>query len=286
MDFRKGYVSYEGTQKDTFLSDIKRKGVLQQVCPRGFGIYKYDPERFPFEKTIRSTLDRVAPESSAVPLAEIHTILDSEQSTLTVDGTPITQALYSLGLDFQSLYRDFLRNVVARSIFGQKVFFQRIPHFRLNVPHMRGSAWQGERLYHVDLATGHPPQEINIWVPLTDAHGSAAIVCADIESSLGLFETTDFDFIEFGRRLESGREMYDACTKITEQVEVNFGEFLVFDSRCIHATQINRTDNSRISFDTRIIIESEFRDFDDIYRSTGPMRSRFVPGDFFADAPL
>ena len=63
---------------------------------------------------------------------------------------------------------------------------------------------------------------------------------------------------------------------------MSYGYFTIFDSRCFHCTQQNRTDRTRVSMDIRIIQDTDFELLKRKYIGTGSKRSKFVPGEYYA----
>ena len=57
---------------------------------------------------------------------------------------------------------------------------------------------------------------------------------------------------------------------------MNYGDFIIFDPRCLHCTQYNDTKDTRVSMDIRIIMESAFfRNYSREYKTTGRKKMPF-----------
>ena len=67
---------------------------------------------------------------------------------------------------------------------------------------------------------------------------------------------------------------------------MDYGQFIIFDSRCLHCTQNNQTNITRISLDIRIITESGLRKYSREYRTTGRKKMLFQPGHYFSEIPI
>ena len=145
---------------------------------------------------------------------------------------------------FDAAYLDFIRNVVLPDIDDPKgVCFQRLPTFRCHVAH--GGAPTGH--VHNDSQYGHSAREINYWVPITTATATNSLHC---ESAPGRG-----DFAPF---------------------EAGYGECVRFwGSQCVHYTQANEEDITRVSFDFRVLPRS-------CYCEEAETRSQFVIGKFIA----
>ena len=67
---------------------------------------------------------------------------------------------------------------------------------------------------------------------------------------------------------------------------MNYGDFIVFDPRCLHCTQNIRTNITRISLDIRIITESGLKKYSREYKTTGRKKMLFQPGHYFSEKPI
>lgn len=119
---------------------------------------------------------------------------------------------------FLALYREFMR-WFEKEVVGEPMVFQRLPSLRIHYP-----GFTSYGIMHRDSDYNHPTEEINVWVPITKAAGTASMV---IES-------------------EVGRGDYSPVT-------LDYGKFLIFDSELMHGNEINREGYTRMSFDVRFI---------------------------------
>ena len=103
--------------------------------------------------------------------------------------------------------------------------YQNRPTLRVSFP---GNKAVGD--WHRDREYNHPIEEVNIWVPITNASNSNSIW---IESS---FDAEDY-----------------------MPVNIDFGQFLIFDSGLKHGNVINDEKKTRISFDFRVIPKSMYK---------------------------
>ena len=145
---------------------------------------------------------------------------------------PIYEILYKIdkGYDlnnsnqsgiFLNTYKDFVHHL-SSTIFKEKLIYQRKPTLRIHLPENKSVGG-----FHRDRDYNHPIEEINIWVPITTANDTNTIW---IESS---FDKNDYS-----------------------PMNLNYGEFLIFDSGLKHGNKINLENKTRISFDFRIIPET------------------------------
>ena len=63
---------------------------------------------------------------------------------------------------------------------------------------------------------------------------------------------------------------------------MKYGEFIIFDSKCLHCTQHNVTNKTRISMDIRIMLENNFSKYSREYKTTGRKKMLFTPGNYFS----
>jgi len=120
--------------------------------------------------------------------------------------------------NFFVLYDSFVK-YIAENIFKEDLIFQKKPTLRVSFPNsMAVGGWHRDRDYN------HPQEEINIWLPITSAFDSNTIW---IESE---FDKEDY-----------------------EPMNLNYGDFLIFDSGLKHGNVKNIENRTRISFDFRVI---------------------------------
>jgi ectoine hydroxylase-related dioxygenase (phytanoyl-CoA dioxygenase family) len=179
-------------------------------------VLRYDVSRYPFRKIMESHL-RVEPLESVHAYYGMPTITSANDQE-----TNLHRAMYSIGEEFLSVYRAFVRDWV-QLIIEDSVIFQKMPSFRHQPP---GTVAVGKS--HRDSDFGHSASEINIWVPLTQSEPSSSLW---IESSPGM---KDF-----------------------APVVVPFGCAMVFDAVSLeHGNKVNTSKNTRVSFECRVIKES------------------------------
>jgi len=151
--------------------------------------------------------------------------------------------------ELQDIYTSFLRHQVC-SMFDEEVFMvQRFPSIRFSRPGAKAVyKWHSDG----DASHGHPPGEINIYLPLTDSRGSATIW---VESLPGL---GDF-----------------------QPVDLQYGQFLIaYLNRCRHGNVANTTGQTRVSFDFRVVPLSAY---DPTYpKVTATTKQRFIEGEYYS----
>ena len=133
----------------------------------------------------------------------------------------------SLRADFLALYERFVAEVIAPALGaseGGGLVYQALPILRVFLPHHLGV---GPR--HTDAAYHCQPNELNIWLPLTEAYGTNSLF---VESRPG---AGDF-----------------------EPICCDYGTFFHFrGNACEHFTELNVSGRTRVSIDFRVIRPQE-----------------------------
>lgn len=145
---------------------------------------------------------------------------------------------------FIELYQEFVK-FLEREVFHEQLVYQTLPTLRIHFPN---NLSVGE--YHRDRNYNHPLEEVNIWVPLTQATGTATI---QMESS------------------------YDA--KDFRPVEAEYGQYVIFDSGLMHGNEVNVEGYSRVSFDFRVIPISMYKEQSG---ASINQKMRFQIGDYYS----
>jgi hypothetical protein len=267
-----------------FREDVQSEHFTMRRFGRGVARLSYDTSEFDWDGAIRQLLiaKGIARESEVRgldSLSNLHRILAEEWTTLDESElNKASTACYDTSAEFEALYRRFIKDVIAVRL-GEPVWWQRTPTMRFHFPRQKGFDWRVR--YHTDIMLGHPPQEINVWIALTPAYGTNSMCLSELEPSYDMLRGLDFDFEKFAEKVQYGEILAADCAKIAPSLELNYGEFVAFDPRCIHATQNNLTDHTRISIDLRVLPESERERMRIVYRGTGRRRMLFAPGHYY-----
>lgn len=207
-------------------------------------------------------------------LDQLH--LRLQAGSMELDGTQIngfSSCFYETSEKFMDLYRSFVSEVVVCNI-GEPCFYQRIPTIRFHFPDEEGFGEQP--IWHADIMIGHPPNEMNVWVPITDALEGNSIRIMHRMPSLELMEACQYDFTDFNGRYHA------ECMAKSRPMLLTRGHYLLFDPRCIHATQKNVTDKTRVSLDFRVIPVRAFDKLFRGYKGGGRKPQPFSPGGYYA----
>lgn len=146
---------------------------------------------------------------------------------------------------FIQLFDAFVR-WLQQTQFHVSLIYQRKPTLRTQLPNNLSVG-----TFHRDSEYGHPPEEWNIFVPLTDCRESATI------------------------HLESAPDKGNY-----QPVNLAYGECLIFDSALRHGNVLNTTGRTRVSFDFRLILAHEYRG--DSEQTTYTQQIPFKIGDYYA----
>lgn len=208
-------------------------------------IIPYDAKRYPFADIVcngwLTALDVFGLRSLDVLHKHVTLINEGDDQD-----APRQLRLYDIGEPFMSTYRAFIRDFV-QPLIGERLLYQAMPTFRVMVP---GSTAVSR--FHTDVEYGHSPDEVNVWVPLTDVTPETAVW---LESAA---DRADFQPV---------------CPKV--------GQALIFAGATLrHGNVPNRSDKTRVSFDARVIPARLYKDTGERTINAGvPLRL----GDYFAE---
>lgn len=143
-------------------------------------------------------------------------------------------------------FKSFIKNEV-KPFFDEDILHQYMPSFRVHLPSdMAIHKWH----YDSDINHRHPEWEINFIIPLTDCEETQSFW---VESVPGL---KDF-----------------------KPVNLKYGEFVIFDgNRCMHGNKENLTNDTRVSFDFRILPSSRYNDN---FKLSVTSNKKFSEGDYY-----
>jgi hypothetical protein len=148
-------------------------------------------------------------------------------------------------IGFLATYQRFVR-FIQDEIIGEPVVYQRLPSLRIQYPDRTSYG-----VMHTDREYNHPPEEINIWVPITKVRGTASMV---IESDFGKGDYAP--------------------------VEMPYGQMVIFDSGLMHGNVVNEEGYTRMSFDLRVIPQRIYRDSIGAFSATAG--KEFTLGSYYA----
>ena len=134
---------------------------------------------------------------------------------------------------------------------------------------------------HSDTMLGHSFEEINFWLPLTDCYGSNSLLLSDLEAGIQVLSKVMGDLgWDLDRYFLQGRDCYQRkvsseegigrlIDKHTKPLKLKVGDFVAFDTRCLHGTPFNKEASTRVNIDFRIIPLHRYKLLTRSYISTG-----------------
>ena len=192
--------------------------------------------------------------------------------------TELSKNFYSLveSSEFNLVYIDLL--LYLHKVFGIDFYFQSYPTIRVHFPNEHSKT--SYPIFHTDGATGHPPSEINMWMPMTDNEESTFSIMS-YRDSLALLKEMDFDYDILNKKTYNDDDFNNFCLTKSISIDGKDGmcddsSFYIFNSLRLHSTLPPKRE-TRISIDARIL---PVENFDKIkkYKGGGRMGAEFWPG--------
>ncbi len=271
------------TDSPEFVKSMDRVSWIQQLDSSGICKYKYDYNEFKFDKEILSILKNRKFIKQSDKLDKIHKELPETDMEVDVNQiNNIVKTFYEPSEQMKALYRTFMAKCV-QPIIKKNLYFQNTPTFRFSFPKSKGMT---KRDYHNDIMLGHPPEEINVWVPFTNSSLSRSFVILDLKKSLELQKEFNYNMSSLHQAIWKDTKIKEYCDRHSQVVELSEGEFILFDSRCIHAAILNDSDYTRVSMDVRVIQIEEYNLLPFTYVGTGRRQAKFTPEDYYSSVKL
>ena len=271
------------TNSPEFLQSMERKSWIQSLSSNGIRVYEYDYDKYKFDKEILSILKNRDFISEIENLDQIHKELPESDMEVDVNQiNNIVKTCYEPSEEIKNLYKRFMKDCV-QPIIGSPLYYQNTPTFRFSFPKSKGMT---KRDYHNDIMLGHPPEEINVWVPFTNASESKSFVLLDLDKSLKLLKQFNFDMTAIHQAIWKDNDVKEYCDRYSKIVKLNKGQFILFDSRCLHAAILNESDYTRVSMDVRVITINNYNSLPFTYVGTGRRQSKFTPEDYYSSLKL
>lgn len=275
-------------ERSLFLNDVKSIDLMTSRFGSGQYVGRFDTSKIDFLQELKQLIVGKGIAAADVvnrhPLEDLHRHLAPEAKRLDdSELNAVSKQFYDTSEAFLALYRRFFRDAVG-PLFGEDLYFQATPTLRFQFPHQGGFDWRPR--IHTDIMLGHPPAEVNVWLPFTRTFGTNTMMIAGLEDSVEILDELDYDFEKLAWRVQHDEPFWRACADKMRPVELEYGQFLLFDPRCLHATQDNVTDSTRISTDVRIILRRHMESLPIQYRGTGRLRMLFAPGHYYDSRPI
>ena len=278
------------SDKKLFMSDFLSKSYMEENFSSWHRHEKFDTSVIKFrEALIKEIIDKdIVNEKefsrSNYELELMHLFLNDSQKNLDdTEQNLISINFYETSNSLKNEYVKFLDNYVSK-LFSEGIYYQTVPTFRFHFPQQKGYEWEDR--YHTDVMLGHPPYELNLWLPFTKVFGSNSMRISSLKDSLNFIKNSEYDFELFASNVQYNKEWISELRNKSNALNMDYGEYIFFDPRCLHCTQYNDTDITRISMDIRIITESNLKKYSREYRTTGRKKMLFRPGHYFSNEPI
>ena len=148
---------------------------------------------------------------------------------------------------FYETYKNFIKEII-HPIFNEEILYQTIPTIRFHLP---GNLGVGA--FHRDSEYSHSIYEKNIFLPVTKAFGNNTIW------------------------VESEKDKKDYSP-----MDTNYGEFYLWDgANLLHGNKLNDTNNTRVSFDFRILPRSKYNE--DNIKESITNNTKMVIGEYWRE---
>ena len=272
-----------------FLRDFCSTHPLSKLHSSGHVIQNYTRKKYDFSGEIFSLLKgkKLVEEDALSQLSaldKLHTITDPSLTTLDdSELNEMSRCFYESSDVFLDIYRRFMAEVVAPLV-GEPIYYQKTPTVRFQFPNPKGYNWV-ER-FHTDIMLGHPSEGYNIWVPLTAVSGTNSMLLSPVKDSMNAYRSCNYDFELFAQRVQYDSDFVNSIRHSAIPVELDPGQFIAFDPRCLHGTQYNETPSTRISIDARVLAVKTYRNMKRLYQGTGRRQLQFIPGQYFDLDPV
>jgi hypothetical protein len=287
-----GFARYTDPEFCTeFLADMARISPFQRQHPRGITTLQYDPSEYDFRSLVGDTLaaagmiqrEELAARGDRLEL--LHEIVaPNHQTHDRSQQSAAARVLYEMPAAFSRLYARLLEEVVLPQIDVGPSHAQITPTFRVFFP--KAGGYPGATSYHNDLMIGHNPREVNVFVPLVPCAETRSLLFAELPESLELLRHYGTDMARFGHDTQHDQAVQQQLAALCQPLQLEVGQLVVFDSRCLHAGPANRTSLTRVTFDARLLPVNDVSTQTNIYRGLGRQRASFVAGEYFSAAPL
>lgn len=265
------------------------------TVPGGLAKLPYPADRINLREEVGRLLVQKGFIDHEVPLEELHLYLREEDRVPTAYNN-VTKAFFETSERFRELYFDLMK-YITWNIFHFDFIFQETPNIRFHVPGPYQEIYKskdGRYLgYHVDSMNGHPFEEINCWLPVTRAYQTNALQLASLEDGIKILSALledinynadiyhksgwDLNYMKLNSDPEYQRFVIDSC----EPMDMEYGEVLLFDPRCVHSTAENQERHTRVSLDFRLMPLEAYNSMTRQYQSQGRTRRMFARGDVF-----
>ena len=237
--------------KNHYRIGYQKKNWLQKKYNRDYIFIDLEKYYFDLRNQIEQLLIHKNFIRKILPLEELHECLPSEFKSYGNDGiSKIGTFFYETNDKFKMILHEFIYKILYKKVIQQPFLFQKTPTFRIHCPHSSNSEFFPH--YHTDLALGHPTNEINLWIPLTEQRNGHGFYLANVENSNKIASYIKYDIPSLmDDAVFRDKDYLAFCEPQLFEIKVEKGQGLMFDGRCFH-TAMPINDHTRISIDFRV----------------------------------
>ena len=272
--------------KDLFMYDFNSESEILKIFNNWNYKGSYNIEKINFEDLIVSELisKKIVTEKNFkkydYKLSDLHLCLQDNIKTLDdSEQNEISVSFYETSKKIQQMYTEFILHVIS-PIFEDKIHYQVVPTFRFHFPNQKGYEWRDR--YHTDIMLGHPPYEFNVWLPFTEVFDSNSMRLTSLNDSVEVYKMCNNNFEILAEKCQYDEDFISHMSLKSSPLKMKYGEYIIFDPRCLHCTQHNVTSKTRISMDIRIMLQCNFSKYSREYKTTGRKKMPFKPGYYFS----
>jgi hypothetical protein len=243
---------------------------LDMACETQSAAFRDEIERLLLERKLIA---------EPVKLEELHTVLDEEMKTYNFDDgvNKVSTHFYETDEQFLQVYYQFIRHL-RENYFREPFWFQATPTIRIHTPHGKNNNHYPR--YHSDIGYGHPAEEINLWLPLTEILSGHGFRIMPVAASAAVLKSFDYDFPLFIEAAIHDKEFSRDCDSVSQPVMTEYGKVLAFDSRSVHTGE-PLLHHARASMDIRILPLSRYEKMPIEYQGSGRRKILFTPGNCY-----
>ena len=235
-------------------------------------IFYYDTNKYNFYSLINKLYNKEL--NNTFNLYKIHNYFDEEinryynnkllfgQNDRKCKLIDIFHNYFDNNNEFKNLYKEFIKDFISKLFPYEKlIIYQKTPNIRFHIPNksnigkLESDPDNNIIGLHCDKQFGHSENELNIILPLTL-----------------MFESNS---IQFEKKPDSGIsfDKYESLNLINNCISI------IYFNKCMHYNKINTTNNTRVSFDFRIIPGSLYNNFGGNYSITS--NKKFILDDYY-----
>lgn len=165
---------------------------------------------------------------------------------------------------FNKVYESFINSFLKKLLCTDQLVVQRTPNIRFHLPGFSNIGYieNNKNKYpdligiHTDSEFGHPLNEINVIIALTDMFGTNSIYYESLP--------------------DSGTDIYDYKNLELKKEQIYIGNL----NKCNHYNKINSTNVSRVSLDFRVLKLSDYQNNTTAGTSVSANK-KFTIGDYY-----